>query len=169
MRLAPVAGKEIGAAEKEFADFAINGDGAVGGAVFDDDAGERHTDGTGTTFAEEGVREVHEGFAHAVALEDGVAVEGAEVFEDLGGKGCRTGDEQAHALADGLSDGGGPFEHADIHGGYAEEDGGRELPHPSGGLVVSEAFCQAEEAAANEPGVEAIAEAVDVEQRQSQQ
>ena len=169
MGFTPVAGEEVGAAKEEFADLAVSRDFAGGVAILDDHAGERQADGAGAAFAVERVREVHERFTHAVAFEDGVAVEGFEIFEDLGGQWGGAGDEQAHAIADGAGDGGRPIEHADIHGGHAEEDRRGERLHPGGGLVMGEAFREAEEAAAGEPGVDAVTKAVDVEEGQGEQ
>jgi len=64
---------------------------------------------------------------------------------------------------------GGDVEEADVDGGDAEEEGGLEVEELIGGLPVLEALEQAHAAARDQPAVEAVAEAVDVEQREREQ
>ena len=62
------------------------------------DAGQREADRAGDALAVVGVRGVHAGLGHAVALEDGVAGARLPFAMRLGEQRRRAGDEQAHVL-----------------------------------------------------------------------
>ena len=93
----------------------------------------------------------------------------AELFEDLGGQRRGAGDEEAHGGADLARGFGGHIEQAHVDGGDAEEERRAEIEELGGGLLMLEALQQAHAAAAGEPAVQAVAEGVDVEERQREQ
>jgi len=85
------------------------------------DARQRQSHAARTAFALVGIRNVHERFGHAVALENGVPEQRAEVFEDLRGQRRGTAHEQAHVLADFMGLIGRCIEQPHVHGGHTEE------------------------------------------------
>ena len=110
----------------------------------------------------------HDGFGHAVAFEDGVAEQSAEFFEDLRGQRRGAGDEQAHAAADLMRGVLWSFEKTDVNGRDAEEKRRAEIQELVDGGLMFESFEQAHAAAGDEPAMQAVAEGVDVEERQGQ-
>lgn len=154
LRAAPVAGEDVGAAD---VDFAIDDPGT--------DAGKGEADGAGAALARVGIGDVHQSFRHAVALEDGRAEAEAEVFEELGGEGRGAADEEA----DGGADFGRAIHEADVHGGDAEEDRGAEGEKLGGGFGGLETLKKTDLHTGGEPAVDAIAEAVDVEEGEGEE
>ena len=87
----------------------------------------------------------------------------------LRGQRRGAGDEEAHGGADLARGFGGDLEQAHVDGGHAEEQRRAEIEKLAGGLLVLEALQQAHAAAAGEPAVQAVAERVNVKQREREQ
>ena len=92
-----------------------------------------------------------------------MAVFGPELLERLGGEWRGAADEETHAVSYRGSRFGIPVVHADVHGGDAEEECCLELQKLGSGVSMVEAFEQAHPASGQQPGVQPVAEAVDVE------
>jgi len=95
--------------------------------------------------------------------------EQAEFFENLRGKRGGARNEETHRGANlaGLLDGG--VEQADVDGWNAEEERRTEVEKFGGGSLMLEAFKQAHATSADEPAMEAVTKAVDVEEREGEQ
>src|ERR1043165_1401736 len=111
LRLAPVRGEERRALDEELAAIAPRGG-----------AGEREADGAGPPLADVRIADRHEGLGHAVALEDRVAEERAELLEDVRRQRRGAGDEEAHALGDLARGRPSRIEQPHVDGRHAEEE-----------------------------------------------
>jgi len=65
--------------------------------------------------------------------------------------------------------GGVESEHADVDGRHAEEESGPEVKKGGGGSLMVETLEKAHAASGDEPAVDAVAEAVDMKERQAEQ
>ena len=155
---APVAGEDVRAAHEQL-------------AVVDAhrDAGQREADRSGAALADVRIAQRHERLGHPVALEDGVAEELAEAFEDVRRQRRGAGDEEAHALADLARGVRRRVEQADVDRRHAEEERRTEIAELIERGAVIEALQQAHAAAAGQPAVQAVAEGVDVEEREREE
>jgi hypothetical protein len=95
-----------------------------------------------------------------------VAEAQAEGLEHRGRQRRRAGDEEPHRLAQPAGVVLRPLEQADVHGRHAEEERRPELLEERQRPLGLEAHDQAHAAPAREPRADAVAEAVDVEERQ---
>ena len=99
LRHVPIALEDVAAAHLDDADLALR-DCLAGLGIGDAqlDARQRKTDGAGAALAVIGVRRIHVGLGHAVALEDLLAGAGLEFDMGLGEQRGAARDEQAHML-----------------------------------------------------------------------
>ena len=166
---APVAGEEVRRADLDLADRVIAHHRAVVTDEARRDAREREPHRAGAPLALVRVAHDHERFAHAVALEDRVAVAGAERLEHVRRQRRRAGDEEPYGARDRrglLVRHDGRVEQAHVHRRHAEHHRRRERGHRRGRGALVEPLEQAHAAAAEEPAVHAVPKAVHVEQRQ---
>ena len=141
LRHAPVAAEDVRSLHFDVAHFTARGHGPAGQCDTHLHTGQRKTDRAAATFAvfaAIGVGGEHQRFAHAIALENGVAGSLAELIESLDQQRRRAADEQAHAGA-GLTREIGLGQQAHVQRGHAHEHAGvAHFPHRGGGVEPAE-------------------------------
>ena len=98
-----------------------------------------------------------------------MAEEIAKAFEDMDRQRCRSGDEEPHAIADLAGDGRRSLQQANVHRRNTEEERRLEIEKLFSCRSMVEALEQSHPASAREPAVQAVAQRMDVEEREGEQ
>ena len=127
---------------------------------------QRQSDRAGASLAGVRISNVHQRLRHPIALQNNRAIELPEFFVHLRRQRSRAGNREPQPCTDLPRHDRRQLEQTDEHRRHAEENRGPVIFEPLGRLRVLEAFEQAQVAAAEEPAVQPIREAVHVKERQ---